>query len=397
MKIIFVGDLCPIRRVEKLTLNGRAEAVFGDTLPELYDKDLSVANLECPLTERNSPITKSGPNLKAHPKTVDCLKAGGFDIANLANNHILDYGCDAVDETIQLLKANNIKSVGAGSNLSTAQKPLRVKVGKKTIMFLGFAQNEFNCAYEMNAGAWPLDPITNISKIRKAKDESDIVIVLVHGGNEYNPVPSPRIVNTYRAYIDAGASAVVGAHPHVPQGYEIYNNAPIFYSLGNFIFDSTQEKKESPFWSKSFFVRLHFQENKVNNIEIVPYKALPENACLLQLKGEELDEFKRYITSLSEILKDEDKIRNYWNAWCALKGPAFLRWLSVTFPITLLYTFIPWKNPDKNRFLLSARYLMKCEAHQELLSSFLDLVMTKQIEKAKEHIPALKALQKGIN
>ncbi len=315
----------------------------------------------------------------------------------MANNHILDYGSEAVDETIRLLEANNIESVGAGSYLSEAQKPLRIRVDERVIVFLGFAQNEFNCADEVSAGASPLDSVTNISQIRKAKEESDVVIVLVHGGNEYNPVPSPRTVKTYRAYVDAGASAVVGTHPHVPQGYEVYDDAPIFYSLGNFVFDSDQKDPPRPFWSKSFFVRLHFQKNKVDNVDVIPYKALPRNACLTLLKGEELDEFRRYVASLSEILKDEKETRNYWNAWCALKGPAFLRWLSITFPITLLYTFLPLKKASDTRSFLSAHYLMKCEAHQELLSTFMNLVVTKQISKAKEYIPALKALQKGTN
>jgi poly-gamma-glutamate synthesis protein (capsule biosynthesis protein) len=272
-----------------------------------------------------------------------------------------------------------------------------MRVGEKVIAFLGFAQNEFNCADERNAGACPLDIVTNTAQIKKARDKSDVVIVLVHAGNEHNPVPSPRIVKTYRAYIDAGASVVVGTHPHVPQGYEFHDDAPIFYSLGNFVFDGNQEVSRRPFWSKSYFVRLHFQENEVTSFEIIPYKASPENACLTLLKGKELDEFRRYINSLSEILKDEDRIRNYWNAWCALKGPTFLRWLSVTFPITLLYTFIPWKKAGDTRCFLSARYLMKCEAHQELLSTYMDLVITKQISKAKEHIPALKALQEGTH
>jgi len=396
MKILFAGDFCPINRVEALALKGKADAVYGDTLFELHDKDLSVVNLECPLTESSSPISKIGPNIRANPKTVDCLKEGGFDIASLANNHIRDYGSNAVNETIRLLKANNIKSVGAGACLSLAQKPLRIRVEDKVIMFLAFAENEFNCADENGAGACPLDPVTNIAQIRKARKESDIVVVLVHGGNEFNPVPSPRIVKTYRAFVDAGASAVIGTHPHVPQGHEIYNNAPIFYSLGNFVFDLSQKNySRSPLWSKSYFVRLHFKENVVDNFEVIPYKILPENACLTLLKAEELDEFRRYIDVLSEILKDEDKIKNYWNGWCAREGPVFLRWLSYSFPFTLLYTVVPWKQAGSLKRFLSARYNLKCEANHELLSTFLDLVTKNQIDKAKEYIPAIKKLQKG--
>jgi hypothetical protein len=395
MEILFAGDFCPINRVEQLALGGKADVVFGNVLTELHDKDLSVVNLECPLTKRNSPIHKSGPNLKAHPKTVECLKAGAFDVVNLANNHIADYSSTAVNETIQLLESNKIKCVGAGSSLSAAQEPLHVSFRGEVIVFLAFAENEFNCAGEKTAGAWPLDPVTNISQIKKAKANADIVIVLVHGGNEYNPVPSPRMVKTYRAFVDAGASSVIGSHPHVPQGYEIYKNAPIFYSLGNFLFDSSQEDMRNDLWSKSYAVRLHFQENTVQDIEIIPYKALAETACLTLLKGKELDKFARYINFLSKISKDKSENKKYWDAWCAMMGPKWLRSLTLSFPTAFFYTVLPWKNASNVKLFLAARNLITCQAHRELLSTFMDLVITKRIDAAKQYIPSIKALQKG--
>ena len=394
--MLFVGDFCPINRVEELVLKGKADSVYGDTLFELHDKDLSVANLECPLTKTSLSIQKIGPNIRANPKTVDCLKKGGFDIANLANNHIRDFGSNGVIETIRLLKENNIKFVGAGASLSLAQRPLRVMVDDKAVIFLAFAENEFNCANENDAGANPLDPVINTSQIRMARKENDIVIVLIHGGNEYNPVPSPRIVKTYRAFVDAGASVIIGTHPHVPQGYEIYHNTPIFYSLGNFVFDLKQKKdSRGPLWSTSYFVRIHFQKNIVDNLDIIPYKTLPENGCLTLLKAEELNEFKTYINGLCEILKDKNEIKKFWNGWCAMQGPSFLRWLSSSFPLTYLYSFVPWKQAGNIKRFLSARYHLKCEANRELLIDFLDLVIKKQIDNAKEYIPAIKDLQKG--
>lgn len=382
-----------------MALEGRADAVFGNIQSELHNKDLSVVNLECPLTKGGLPIHKFGPNLKAHPKAVECIIAGGFNIANLANNHIVDYGSEGLRETIQLLQSNKIKWVGAGLSLSAAQKPLRVQWKGRRIIFLAFAENEFNCADEKTAGASPLDPITNMLQIKKAKAQADIVIALVHGGNEGNPVPSPRIEKTYRAFVDAGASAVIGTHPHVPQGYEIYNNAPIFYSIGNLAFDYTQKptpKSACVLWSKSYAIRLHFQENNVENIEIVPYKALPENGCLALLKGAELDEFKSYIEFLSRILKDEHEIKKYWDAWCALIGPTYLRQLSLSLPIAFLFSSMRRKNVANHKSLLLARNIMNCQAHNELFGTFLDLVRNNQITTAKEYITRIRALKKGI-
>lgn len=396
IKILFAGDFCPINRVEQLVLSDKADAVYGNVLNELLNKDLSVVNLECPLPKcaRASPIRKIGPNLKAHPKAVECIMVGGFDIVNLANNHIADYGSYAVNETIFLLQSNKIKYVGAGSSLSTAQKPLRVKCEGKLIVFLAFAENAgFNWAGEKNAGAWPLDPAINIAQIKKARTGADIVVVMVHGGNEHNPVPSPRMVKTYRAFVDAGASVVIGTHPHVPQGYEIYHDTPVFYSLGNFVFD--KKDMRGSLWSKSYMVRLHFQENNVQDIEIIPYKALDETGCLTLLKDKELDEFVAYINFLSGILKDKSKINQYWHAWCTLTGPRLLRWLSVFSPLAFVYTVSPWKNFGNMTCFLAARMVITCEAYHEVLSMFLDLVRKRQVETAKEYIPVIKTLQEG--
>jgi poly-gamma-glutamate synthesis protein (capsule biosynthesis protein) len=395
IKILFAGDFCPINRVERLASEGKAEAAFGDVLTALRNKDLSVVNLECPLTKSNSPIYKSGPNLKADPKAVECIKAGGFDIVNLANNHIADYGSLAVNETIFLLQSNKIKHVGAGSSISRASKPLRVQCKGKVIVFLAFAEHEFNWADEKNAGAWPLDPIINVSQIREAKTDSDFVAVLVHGGNEYNPVPSPRIVKTYRAFVDAGATVVVGTHPHVPQGYEVYRGAPIFYSLGNFVFDSEQKHTREQLWAKSYMVQLNFQENSVKDIEIIPYRALAETGCLTLLKDKELGEFVTYVDFLSRILKDDGEIKKYWYAWCALMGPKWLRWLSLCSPIALTHTVLHWKHFGAMKCFLAARNLITCEAHNDILNTYMDLVVKNQLETSKEHIPVIKMLQKG--
>ena len=394
IRILFAGDFCPINKVEQLALKGKADAVFGNVLTQLHDKDLSVINLECPLTKRNSPIRKNGPNLKADPRTIECIKAGGFDIVDLANNHIADYGSSAVKETIHLLQTNNLMCVGAGSSLSNAQRELHVNCKRKAIAFLAFAENDFNWADEEEAGAWPLDPVINISQIKKARTDADIVIVLVHGGNEYDPVPSPRLVKTYRAFVDAGASTVIGTHPHVPQGYEIYKNSPIFYSLGNFLF-RYKEEATNPLWSKSFAARLLFQENNVKRIEIIPYKTSTETGCLTLLKGEEFDEFSKYTVFLSKILRDDREIKKYWNAWCALMGPQRLRSSSLFFPIASVYALMPSKNLSNMKRFLAARNQIACEAHNEILVTYMDLIGKEQIKGARDYIPTIKTLQRG--
>lgn len=391
--ILFAGDFCPIRRAEQLALDGKPNVIFGDLLMELHKKDLSVVNLECPLTKTNSPICKTGPHLRAHPKVVECLKAGRFDIANLANNHVANYGASGLSETIHVLQSNKIEYVGAGSSLSIAEKPLQVNCKGSVVTFLAFAENEFNTADEKDAGAWPLDPVVNISQIRRAKSGSDIVIALVHGGDEHSPVPSVGTVKTCRAFVEAGASAVIGAHPHVPQGYEVYNRAPIFYSLGNLVFDLPQ--MDHPLWSRSYMVRLRFHDTAFEGIDIIPYEASARTGCVSLLKAEELDEFIAYLRFLSRILEDECETEWYWRGWCAMMGPKRLRWLSLASPIGYLYTALPCKRSLGLMQMLTTRNLVTCEAHNEVLSTYLDLVRKEQLHAAREYIPAIRILQRG--
>jgi len=396
--VLFAGDFCPINRTEKSALNGKPDVVFGDVLAELRNKDLSIVNLECPLTRTRtkSPLPKIVPNLRADPKVVECIKVACFDVVNLANNHIVDQGPSGLDETIRLLQSNRIGYVGAGSSVSVAQKPLKVNCNGISMTFLAFAENEFNSADDKQPGSWPLEPAANISQIKRAETSSDVVIVLVHGGNEYNPVPSPRIVKTYRAFVDAGASAVIATHPHVPQGYEVLNGAPIFYSLGNFVFDRPQREIPSPLWSKSYMVRLRFQSNTVEGIDIIPYKTSTQTGCLTLLKGREHDEFMQYLDFLSGILRDEGEIEKYWHGWCALRGPGYFRQLSLCSPLGFVYSSFPaCVNSVGMKCLLMTRNLVTCEAHHEILSTYLDLVRKKQVGAASEYLPVIRSLQKG--
>jgi len=203
------------------------------------------------------------------------------------------------------------------------------------------------------------------------------------------------MVTTYRSFVDAGASAVIGTHPHVPQGYEIYKGGPIFYSLGNFVFDQRQKYKKYCLWSKSYMVRLNVQDGSVLDAEIIPYKASVETVCLSLLKDKELAEFAAYLDFLSEILKDKNEIERFWHAWCALMGPKYLRSLSLFLPLTLVFTELSLERFVKPKFTLVARNSMTCEAHNEVLRTFMDLVGKRKIAKAKEYIPLIRMLQKG--
>jgi poly-gamma-glutamate synthesis protein (capsule biosynthesis protein) len=191
IKILITGDFCPIGRTGKAILDGKSNEMVMDIRPHINEADISVTNLETPLSLLGEPIEKTGPNIQASPGCVDFLISGGFDLINTANNHILDFGEVSLFETLELLEKNNLRHVGSGKNLDDAVKEEIFEINGTRIAFLAYAENEYTVATVATAGAAPVDFPSNMKQIMKVSGKNDITIVMVHGGNEYNPVPSP--------------------------------------------------------------------------------------------------------------------------------------------------------------------------------------------------------------
>ncbi len=385
ISILFTGDFCPINKSELYAQTEWCSELYGDVIKELLKKDLSVVNLECPLTEADTPVEKQGPNLKAIPKTIRLLKAAEINIVNMANNHIADFGTQGVTDTLEILKKNRIRHVGAGKNLKQAVKPLVVSRKGRKIGFIAAAEHEFNIADAESGGAAPLDTALNIHAIHELRSRVDILVVLVHGGNEFNPLPSPRIVNTFRAFAEAGADAVIGTHPHVPQGFEIYGRTPIFYSLGNFIFD--YEYRDTPLWFKSYMIRITFRTNKELDVEIIPYKSIRKAGSIQLMKDEELTVFTEWLKHISGIINTPAEYRKYREAWVASNGKTRMAWLKGA--------VYPCKTKKQKAGFLDARNAVVCEAHHEVVSEYMKLAEKGKLTKARKYTPRLKKLMKG--
>jgi len=220
--------------------NFQNQQMVDNSVEQLFSSaDYRIVNLETPLTD-NAPqnrIIKTGPHLQSNAETIlPYLKQLKVDIVTLANNHIMDYGAKGLADTFHILHTNQIGYVGAGPNLQKAAKPFTIETDGMKIAILNFAENEWSIAEKSTPGASPLDIIENVHQIKAAKASTDKVICIIHGGHEYYHFPSPRMVKQYRFYVENGADAIVAHHTHCIGGYEIYNNAPIIYSLGNFLF-----------------------------------------------------------------------------------------------------------------------------------------------------------------
>jgi poly-gamma-glutamate synthesis protein (capsule biosynthesis protein) len=393
LSITITGDVCPWQDAVETVKAGNSIEILEAIKPQLDAADISIIQWETPLTDAETPIAKSGPNLKCPPECVDFAKTGGFDVALLANNHIGDFGETAVMQTIDILNKNGIATVGAGKNLSEAAKPLFLEKKGFKIGIINIAEHEFGTAGKNKAGCAPLEPLDNLKVISDTANLTDITLVVVHGGNEYNPVPSPRMVKTYRAFVEAGAAAVVNIHTHCPQGIELWKGAPIIYCPGNFFFPSIWQKfNVHNFWWIGYLPILRFDCDGAFAVEIVPYSFSPSPPYKIKpFTGKKKDEFLTYLASISNIITDSELTKKYFDAWCALVGPdqlASTRMCAAFWPDDCIYH-------DASEQLLTLRNHFTCEAHYEVKNNFLRMIEESSVQNAKKFIPELKQLKQA--
>ncbi|MFX0135592.1 MAG: CapA family protein [Candidatus Hodarchaeota archaeon] len=367
IELIITGDLCPDERIEKLCLNDEYNKIFNDALQILKEKDFSITNLECPLTLEYRPIEKDGPNLIANPKCAKAIKYAEIDAVTLANNHILDQGQEGLNKTISICNKLGIKTVGAGANLKAASMPLYVHIKGISIAIINIAENEFSIATKERGGANPLNLVDNYFQITEAKKNADIVIVIVHGGHEHYSLPSPRMVKTYRFFADIGASAVIGHHTHCFSGYEIYKNVPIFYSLGNFVFDRKYSSYSS--WYYGYFIKITFIGDHVENINIFPYEQCNEDIGIHLLAKNRKSKRLQEIDKLSKIIEDQEMLESKWYEFCDKKRSYYLNVLLRNGKIKsrLINKRFFRKYYLNSKKLLPLQNMFSCEAHSEAM------------------------------
>ena len=211
----------------------------------LGEADHVVVNLEGALYKPSDGSCKSKYFHAMDPRVVCALKRINADIWNLANNHIMDAGEQGLVSTLKIAHANNCKTVGAGSDTTEASKPVYIDNGRFGIGMISVGyQNECKAASADTAGCLSWNDFELISnRIGEIKKRCRWCVVVSHGGEEFAPLPLPYTREIYKKYLSFGADAVVAHHPHVPENYEVFEDGKmIFYSLGNFIFDTDYQR-----------------------------------------------------------------------------------------------------------------------------------------------------------
>uniref|UniRef100_A0A7C4CCX2 CapA family protein n=1 Tax=candidate division WOR-3 bacterium TaxID=2052148 RepID=A0A7C4CCX2_UNCW3 len=232
--VSWVGDILLASSVGRAAVARGVDWLFDEVRETLADDDLTLGNLECAAAISGRPAEKEY-TFRADPELLPGLSRGGIEAISLANNHALDYGRDALMETIERLQQAGILYGGAGSCFDSALAPIIVGLRQETLAVI--------CASRVAPAGWAAtarrpgiaavwNPADLLNAIVKAKERAGIVAVFLHWGIEKKDRPEEAQRRLARRCIDAGATLVIGTHPHVIQGLELYNRGLIAYSLG---------------------------------------------------------------------------------------------------------------------------------------------------------------------
>lgn len=236
VQVVAVGDIALVGVVMSQVRAGHDP--FAAVRPLLSAADLAVGNLECVLSSRPVPrrgrLVRPSVILRAPCAGAQLLREAGFDVLSLANNHAFDLGAAGARDSRGCVEAAGLSAVGAGATAAEARAPFRTTLGGLRVGLLAFA---YDTNHPNGAGARVAllddDPVAAVRALRATVD---VVLVSLHWGVEFVHEPTAAQVRLAHALVDAGADAVIGHHPHVLQGVEVYRGRPVVYSLGNFLF-----------------------------------------------------------------------------------------------------------------------------------------------------------------
>jgi poly-gamma-glutamate capsule biosynthesis protein CapA/YwtB (metallophosphatase superfamily) len=268
-RLLFGGDVMLCREVgRRIRASGDPAHPFHKIAPLLKSADLTFVNLESPFADRG-PGGESGLIFRARPEAIAGLVEAGVDVASTANNHARDCGDHGVEYTVSWLRQHNIEPVGSAETAERAHQGVVLARHGIRFGFLGYT-------YDQSNGNWRnvdervalADAYAMRRDVLRMRQRADVVIVSMHHGIEYERQPSPAQMVFARMAIDAGASLVIGHHPHVTQPVEYYRGGAIFYSLGNLVFDQFQRAETQ----RGAIADVRFLGTQLASVELIPVR-----------------------------------------------------------------------------------------------------------------------------
>lgn len=302
LRITAVGDLMLDASARETVDKEGYDYPFALTKKYFDKADIVFANLEGPLTDGGKRDKKKRFTFRSPPRKVAlALKRAGIDIVSLANNHSLDYGAEGLSDTAFALDQQNILYVGAGKNIKAARNFEVIHANGHDVAFLAY-----NLTFPVYTWARRRRPGTAFghelhvrADVKKALKHADIVVVSFHWGREVKTKLRYYQHELGHAAIDSGASLVLGHHPHILQGVEVYKGGLIIYSLGNYAFGSFSKRT-----TRSAVAQITFRDNKFYKLRMIPL-SVDNTQVLFQptpIKGKAADKVVTYLQKLSKPL-----------------------------------------------------------------------------------------------
>jgi poly-gamma-glutamate capsule biosynthesis protein CapA/YwtB (metallophosphatase superfamily) len=278
MRLLLVGDIMLGRLVNETLKSMPPTYPWGNTLSLFKASDLRIGNLECVLSDRGEPWSRTPKtfHFRTDAKNGACLKAAGLNFLSLANNHSLDYEYEALLDMLACLEKAEVRYAGAGADVIQASRPALLSAEGTTIAVIAFTDNEPDWeATNQRPGIYfvPLDrnderALHLFDLIRETKSRSDLVVVSAHWGTNWGYQPEPGHVPFARMLVDSGADIVFGHSCHVFRGIEIYKERLILYSLGDFVDDYAVDEIERN--DESFIFVVETYDSRITGLTLHP-------------------------------------------------------------------------------------------------------------------------------
>lgn len=368
MKIAYLGDyFCP---------PGMPVPAISEAFRSLFAGcDDVFVNFEGPLVA--SPATsaafKTGPSLSQSEDGLIALRRVGVTCISLANNHANDYGEEGLRNTLTTATKLGIKTVGV--RWGGANKPVLSAAGIK-VATLAFAEEEW-CGSAANGISISIfDVIEAARAVKHAQSVSDVVVVILHGNNEYNSLPSPRLRESARFLIESGAGAVLVHHSHVKSGMEYHLGCPIVYGLGNFQF---AKRSPNPGWYEGICALLDFTRDNANAVsvsaELIPTQ-MDSGFGVDLASANEKEQIQNEIISHSETLRSDKALESSYQDFVVRQHPMYEDMLNPLIDSNRLLrslgrAYVRWLLSDKRRFAVLLNSY-RCESHRNVMIRLLE-------------------------
>ena len=348
MRVVLCGDFVPTAASVPTFEAGDTATLLGSALPVIRGADFAVANLECALTDRETPIRKCGPNLKGKPEYAKVMAEAGFTHLGLSNNHAFDFGEQAMRDTVSAVATAGMTPFGYGENDQDSRKPLLIQKDGKRLAIVAVCEHEYSYALSDRFGSNPFDPFDTMEDIAGAKKQADWVVVMYHGGKEQCEYPSPRLRKACQAMARAGANLILTQHSHCIGCRESYRGAEIVYGQGNFNF---VKYMDHPHWHSGLMLDVRFGETV--EVTYLPVVAGEQGVTLAE--GEEKAQILASFEGRSASLLDSKTWLAEWEAFCRSK-PYYID------AIKNAYVNVPEGEQCSQIFTA----YMQCEAHLDV-------------------------------